>query len=295
MKRSRGFTLIDLLVVVTIIALSVAILMSVLPRRGESRRQPLCAANLKGIGNAIGLYMHSEKEAFPLIDHDGGASSPMNPAPAVQNFKTYDAIPDPDDLNAVQEYTPPFGANMGIWGEGIQQSLFLLVVEKLLAESLFLCPSNPTDVKADRGGTTAGGAAINEHGFAEDRNISYGLHWPKKTIEMNGGIAIMADEGDLNDLDARSRNHPRDGESVLYAGFSVRFGREESKTVTIGSGPGSTRVYNPHGMSDNNIYRWDLDANGRQLTSPFDWGTLDDWRDGRIHATDSIIAWFQEP
>ena len=295
MKRSKGFTLIELLVVVTIIALLVAILMPTLARARELARQALCAANMKGIGNALGLYMHSEKEAWPKIDHTGGVWAPMDPDPAVQNFETFDGVGSGD-------YTAPFGADMGIWGEGIQQSLFLLVVEKLLAESLFLCPSNPTNEKADRGGTTAGGVNILEHGFAEDRNISYGMHWPKKTIEMNGGIAVMAGEGDLDDLDAQSRNHPKDGESVLYASFSVRFGKDESRTVTIGSGPASTTVYNPHGMNDNNIYRWDLvggggsDAGDQIRNCTEAWGTLADWGGipSDIHITDSIIAWFQE-
>ena len=286
MKRSRGFTLIELLVVVTIIALLVAILMPTLARARELARQSMCSANLKGIGNALGLYIESEKEKYPQIQST--TWDPLN-----QTFLTYD---DPADPTA---YTPPFGADAGIWGTGIQQSLFLLVVEDLIAESLFLCPSKPTEQKADRGGTTAVGAAIEKHGFAEDRNVSYGVHMGGKTVEMNGGIAIMADEGDASDpggnpssLDRRSPNHPKDGEAVLYASFRVRFAKEEFEDVQIGAGPATTRVYNPHGLNGNNIYRWDLQGgegpdSGDQLATPHEW-------DGVGHQADSVIVWLQE-
>ncbi|HVT83450.1 MAG TPA: type II secretion system protein, partial [Phycisphaerae bacterium] len=54
--KTRGFTLIELLVVVAIIAVLIAILLPSLGSARELSKRTVCAANLKGIGQASAIY-----------------------------------------------------------------------------------------------------------------------------------------------------------------------------------------------------------------------------------------------
>ncbi|MBI4578640.1 MAG: type II secretion system protein [Planctomycetes bacterium] len=64
MPRSRGFTLIEVLVVVAIIALLVAILVPSLAQARKQTRRTLCASNLHEIGLAMMAY-HNTYRQFP--------------------------------------------------------------------------------------------------------------------------------------------------------------------------------------------------------------------------------------
>lgn len=71
MKR-RGFTLLELMFVISIIAMLAAILFPVFARARESARRSTCASNLQQIGMALNMYAQSYDGHFPKKNNEFG-------------------------------------------------------------------------------------------------------------------------------------------------------------------------------------------------------------------------------
>lgn len=72
-----GFTLVELLAVMVIVALLAGVLSPVLQQAIEKSRSIACAANLRTIGSAVQLYLQDNNNNFPIIEPY--PSSPVYP------------------------------------------------------------------------------------------------------------------------------------------------------------------------------------------------------------------------
>ena len=277
-RQGKGFTLVELLVVVAIIALLVSILLPTLSRAKELTKRAICGTNLKGIGSSAFIYANDFNDCFPVA-----------PAVMYTGGSTYDKWGGKTD--GTWRTTAPTTSDDTV---SVTASQWIFVREDYCGVNFFLCPSakNKADDFKDSSGNQK--SLDDLYDFMSRDNISYSFQMPYGMYLVRGtsnsGIAYAADKNpffdDTNDTGSRvddpdpaeddpsnnSNNHGKDGQNVLYIDTHVSW--EESANVGISDDHIYTRYNSAVGGAEGNrkigiaVNSWAIKENDDSVLTP---------------------------
>lgn len=133
----RGFTLVELLVVIGIIALLISILLPALNKARQAATAVKCSANLHSIGQALQMYATQNKGYFPSPNTSGYHLLAGTAAPT-----SFSAINCPD-ISGIFDWMAPLANVQGIkfnHGAGVADR-FERQFYNLASNPAFLCPN----------------------------------------------------------------------------------------------------------------------------------------------------------
>ncbi|MDP6545440.1 MAG: hypothetical protein QGH60_15755 [Phycisphaerae bacterium] len=223
--RTKGFTLIDLLVAIMCVAILVTIPACMLLGARRQADAAACRANLSGIGKANAMFMGEDRNArFPLLFTAGQPEA---------NIEAAHASGDIEELRTKL-----------VGSEAAMQNVWILIDKGLVPEDAFGCPADRDYVprewtdKADR--------RARKVGWWSSAQFSYGLHFPYKSTTVDGEVVknpayigpilkgsfvIMADKNPSQNnepatgvgADKGLSNHGSFGEAYLMFGGAVNW------------------------------------------------------------------------
>src|SRR5258706_4081573 len=141
-KSSRGFSLVEILVVLGIIALLIALLLPAMARVKEQSRQVKCLATLRAIGQAAQLHVNEHKGYLPLAGWHWNTTGGVVDAKGLDDFaeQKYDYYLD-NGLRRPMPITAALAQYMGAVLQSDSRDALEADLQTAAVRRLFRCPS----------------------------------------------------------------------------------------------------------------------------------------------------------
>jgi competence protein ComGC len=196
--RTRGFSIIDLLVSIVVIAVLLGIMLPLLAHATEASRRVVCRSNVRQMALSVAMYAEDHSGLMPESEYSAGDT--------------------PDTYRPEQMMTLNAGKSSGDW-EGLG---WLFAAEYLRTPTLFYCPSHRGEHDF---------AQYESAWFSNDLMIVGNYHMramngPQYLSDLPPSMAIIADGmRTIQDF-----NH-QVGSNVAYADMSVAWAPDEEGLI----------------------------------------------------------------